>query len=559
MKNIPAGWIKTRISGKDFADFLASSLLDLCSVNTTPESDLAKVAESENKVFRKIEEIIEKNGLKGTLKKHPFLKRIKEHPFYTNPSYTDKEWPYDNRGNLVYEWAPEKLDENENDNPGIAVNAHIDTVPPFIPPYKKDNYVFGRGACDDKGGCITLIGALKLLKEINEKFDVLPESRFICMFVTDEEIGGNGSLSLALDDTLQGKYKTITVYEPSDSQIHPGNRGALWYKIDLDYSNHSKSLILALNVIMELEKAGTKIREESIHPLFDKEVAQTCHGIFGPYGKHPSTICDEIGFSVNTALNEDALKEMLLKGLSRYTKKYGDKTLEKDKLTGRKKVDHHFDIRKPNGNYELYIWGKSGHMGSVAQNDNAITKAAYMLTEVFKADPLLELDLIKGSSLKVLTLEGGQGFLPTHTMEEIKERFAGALKQAWEDTKSFANIENAPQISFAKLHNEAFAGSANSESVRDLVAVSKILGSKVREPLRGFPVSCDARIFAKIFPELEVITTGPGSIKDAHSNGEKVDIREVALNSAALALFVLKHSGAAGIVNAQVAGDSIKG
>jgi len=188
MENILADWIKTRISGEDFNNFLGSSLIELCKINTTPESDLAKVAENENKVFKKIEEIIGKNGLKGTLKKHPFLKKIKEHPFYTNPNYTHIGWPYDNRGNLVYQWVPEQLDGNENKNSGIAVNAHIDTVPPFILPYKQGNYIFGRGACDDKGGCATIIGALKLLKEIHTKFNILPKSRLICMFVTDEEI-----------------------------------------------------------------------------------------------------------------------------------------------------------------------------------------------------------------------------------------------------------------------------------------------------------------------------------------------------------------------------------
>ena len=542
MEDILTDWVKKRISSNSFNDFLSSSLIDLCSINTTPEEELEKVRINEDNTFKKIEEIIIQNALKGSLKKHPFLKKIKEHPFYTNPNYTQINWPYNNRGNLVYIYEPGKNLRKQYSRRTIAVNAHIDIVPPYIPPSKNGNFVFGRGTCDDKGGCITIIGALELLKEIYEKFDILPAGRLVCMFVTDEEIGGNGSLSLALDDSLKDKYDTLIVFEPSDSQIHTGNRGALWYKIDLDYSNHSKSIILALNIILSLEKAGSKIREESNHPLFDKDVAQTCHGIFGPYGRHPSTICDEIKFSVKTALDFDRLKEKLEDGLAEYTVKYGDKTLERDELTGAKKVDHHYNLRKTKDANELFVWGKSGHMGSVAENDNAITKSAYMLMEVFKSDSKLELDLIKESSSKVLTLEGGQGFIPTHTMEDVKDRFKYAVNQAWQNTKAFTHIEDEPKVTFEKLHNEAFAGSVDSASIRDLVAVNKLLGVRVDEPLKGYSVSCDARIFAKIFPETEVITMGPGYIKDAHSKYEKVNITDIALASASLALFILKHN-----------------
>ncbi len=538
-------WMKKRVLQEDFNCFLSSNLLELCKINTIPENNLGNVIDGENNIYNQIEKIIKKTGLQGTLKKYPILEGIKDHPVYTDPGYTDVERPYRNRNNLVFLWEPgKKTGMSEFDTAGIAVNAHVDTVPPFIEPYKKGDYIYGRGACDDKGGCITIIGALKLLKEIQDNFSIVPLSRIICMFVTDEEIGGNGSLSLALENDFKDLYDTIIVYEPSDSQIHPGNRGALWYSIDLDYTDHSGALKLALCIILYLEKEGNLIKAESIHPLFDKDMAQTCHGIFGTYGNHPATICDEIKFSFKTTLDSNQVREKLTDGLSGYTEKYGDKTLEIDESTGGKKVDHHFDINKSGDRYVLHVWGRSGHMGSVVQNDNAITKASYMLSELIKTDPDLDLDLVNGAGTEILTLEGGQGFLPTHTIEEIESRFEHAVNQAWQDTASFVSIGARPRITFSKLHNEAFAGTADSAGVRDLADASKLMETGLREPMRGFPVSCDARIFAKIFPGLEVITTGPGSIKDAHSNAENVRISEVALSSAVLALFILKNSRA---------------
>jgi acetylornithine deacetylase/succinyl-diaminopimelate desuccinylase-like protein len=47
------------------------------------------------------------------------------------------------------------------------------------------------------------------------------------------------------------------------------------------------------------------------------------------------------------------------------------------------------------------------------------------------------------------------------------------------------------------------------------------------ERLRGWDVSCDARLFARAVPRLSVITCGAGKLEFAHSDQERVSIPEL--------------------------------
>ena len=50
--------------------------------------------------------------------------------------------------------------------------------------------------------------------------------------------------------------------------------------------------------ILALLDEGEAIRQESDHPLFPHRPVQTCTGILGPFGVHPSAICGEVAFEV---------------------------------------------------------------------------------------------------------------------------------------------------------------------------------------------------------------------------------------------------------------------
>jgi hypothetical protein len=53
----------------------------------------------------------------------------------------------------------------------------------------------------------------------------------------------------------------------------------------------------------------------------------------------------------------------------------------------------------------------------------------------------------------------------------------------------------------------------------------------------GWDVSCDARLFAREYPELPVITAGAGALEYAHADDERITVDEVARSRRVLGLF----------------------
>ena len=115
----------------------------------------------------------------------------------------------------------------------MALNAHIDVVAPYFPPRVKGGTVFGRGACDDKGPAVSIVAALKVLSEVMPSAGLKWNRNVLAMLVVEEETGGNGSLSLAIDRDLKKLYDSILVCECTGLKFYPANRGAVWYRADL--------------------------------------------------------------------------------------------------------------------------------------------------------------------------------------------------------------------------------------------------------------------------------------------------------------------------------------
>src|SRR5690606_23982048 len=85
-------------------------------------------------------------------------------------------------------------------------------------------------------------------------------------------------------------------------------------------------------------------------------------------------------------------------------------------------------------------WGRSGHMAAVRECDNAITKAALLLGGLLKIagkypgirayGRLADASQNSSAAGETVTLEGGQGFTPSHRIEQIKSRMADAALDA---------------------------------------------------------------------------------------------------------------------------------
>ena len=534
------GWLSEQIRKEDFRSLLGSLLVELCSVNTIPSKDLAATADREEEIFALIRRAVEKHGPAGRFTCAPISPRIAEHPAFSFPYYAGVPDAYAGRHNLLF------LLDSESESPsspGIAVNAHIDTVAPYLEVSMEGETLFGRGACDDKSGCAIMVGALSLLEQMRRRFTIAPASDLTFMFVIDEEMGGNGSLSLVLDEELKKRYQTLMILECCDSQIHPANRGAVWYQISIPRRSVPQPVVLAMEIVRELENEGAAIKAESDHPLFPDRPVQQSQGVIGPYGEHPSRICAYLELEVGTGASPDQITNSLDQGLAVYVERYGDKTTVLDPESSKPKVERHYSVEPMAGGYRLAVWGCSGHMASILENDNACTKAAFLVEQILRADPEVEFRFPGGELPDTLLLEGGQGFLPTHTLEEIEDRIETAVRRACRCYASGSTLPSV-RVGFDKLHNDAFDGDPDSPAVIDALLAAESVGIEVHRPVVGWTASCDARLFARQHPDLTVITCGPGALRYAHSDREQIPLREVARSAAMLALFLLVRSGA---------------
>ncbi len=545
-------FIESKFMTGHFTEETVSLLFQLCAINTTPDTDPAVMRNNEEKVFKKILE--ELNGINGSGKFLPIDPGIEKHPAFsllhftkteTNPQGLGFDKVYEGRHNFVFSMSPEKTEGTPPDSRNLAVNAHIDVVSPFFPPRLEGKFLYGRGSCDDKASVVAMIRAIQLVDEIRKEKIAELKGKATFMFVVEEETGGNGSLSLAIDRNLKKEYDSVLVLECVGNHLYPANRGAVWYRTELNISE-DEHIGAASYIVLEMEKEGRKIKDESAHPLFPHRPVQTCHGIIGHYGEHPSRICGFVSLliKVKPEITHDMVQRLADKALEEYVKTYGDKSKINDPRTGRPKVEKHLELKKKSETeYILDIMGSTGHMGSILENDCAITKMAYMAREIMESIPDVSIKL-NGNTADSgkFILEGGQGFLPTHSIDSVMKRMADAATKGLESyTGRFNPNSNAYcTTTYDKLHNSAFDGDPNSHSMKNATKAMKLcrLPAGDETPV-GLSVSCDARLFASEYPRMPVITSGPGKLAHAHSDSECVEIAELMDSIKFLVVYIL--------------------
>lgn len=118
----------------------------------------------------------------------------------------------------------------------LAVNGHLDVVPVVreawrVDPFsgiRSDGKVFGRGACDTKGGIAAAIEALRVLRESA----TIPACDIELQLVADEETGSEyGAKWLAGKGYLTAD--ACVVVEPTDLNVGVAERGTLLASIEV--------------------------------------------------------------------------------------------------------------------------------------------------------------------------------------------------------------------------------------------------------------------------------------------------------------------------------------
>ena len=541
-------FMRQRVRDGDFADYLRDLLFQLVQIDTSPVEKVALTREREHRCLALCRRELGRWLPEGAIvEQQPIRADIKSHPYFTPIHYLtsteladerDVSAAYADRYNLLVSIGAQ---DPAGQGAACTYNAHVDTVAPHVPPRVAGNMLYGRGAADDKGNIALMIGQLRLLAEITQRLGLAVAAPRLYQLVIDEETGGNGSLSASLDDRF-ADYQVV-VMEVTSLLMHPANRGAVWYRADLSTCGDKRVNLaeMAARVVLALEQEGAKIKAESRHALFRPTHVQTCHGIMGRFGEHPSAVNDRIDILLPQGV---AAAELIDQALAQYVADYGDKTKEQDE-SGRPKVERHYRTCPEGETVRIQIFGKAGHMGAIHQCDCAIIKAAYVIVALCEAG--LEVALADGDGRDGrLRLEGGQGMVPTHPMVAVQSRLAQAARRAVEAycaRRGTPFSDDLIQVSYDKLHNEAFACRLDAPAMKAMESVCRQFGRDWPEPT-GWDVSCDARVFAH--RGQQVMCWGVGQLARVHRPDEVLSLAELGEGVALAAAFALAVGGISG-------------
>lgn len=203
------------------------------------------------------------------------------------------------------------------DNPGakatILMDAHQDTVPidgMIIPPFKaevRDGRLYGRGACDVKGGMAAMLAAFARLV-----VDRPPNAANVIMSCTcDEESTAQGVLDLAKfwsdpsrhSPLISGPPDLAVVAEPTDLHIVVAHRGATRWKIQtIGKACHSSRPSEGINAIYRM----AEVLDVLEHFADELPGMVPAHPLCGPATLSVGRI--EGGISVNTVPDECSIE-----------------------------------------------------------------------------------------------------------------------------------------------------------------------------------------------------------------------------------------------------------
>ena len=191
--------------------------------------------------------------------------------------------------------------------PHLLLTGHIDAVPvgdgwtrdPFGAEIDKGR-LYGRGACDMKGGLAAMLGAIVAMRARSEQ----PAGDVTLAVAVGEEEDSAGTRAMV---KLGIKADRAVLAEPTAMQLVLSNRGLLNYRIVVKGASvHASAPALGRNAVtaaariaLELEATGTELGKRS-HPVFGPPslTVGTMHG-----GTRPYVVPDRCEIEVDRRLN----------------------------------------------------------------------------------------------------------------------------------------------------------------------------------------------------------------------------------------------------------------
>ena len=351
----------------------------------------------------------------------PISDDIKSDPEYSHP---EEPVTYEGRSNLI------ACKGGKGKGRSLILSTHIDTVPAgdwpeAFTPREEGDVIFGRGACDAKGHIATVWLAMAALQEAG----IAISGEAQAQIVLEEEFGGNGALALLRQNK---KADAVVVLESSEMQIHPANRGAIWFRIEIEgvpkHMGRKFEGISAIDLSMKVIQALYK---------YEKEIIADSANYPG-FERYDSPVQVNVGMLHS-------------------------------------------------GEWPSMVAAKS-------------------------------------------VIEGGVGFLPNRSMDQVKREVKEAI-EAINDTW----LKEHYKLTWPKLHNDSYETDYSHPAVQALQKSCKESG--LDSEVFGWNVSCDARLYAKV-GNMPTIVFGAGSIADAHAHNEKIDFNDIIKAAEVIARFI---------------------
>lgn len=145
----------------------------------------------------------------------------------------------------------------------IVLSGHLDVVPPGDPatwtaePWGgeiREGAIYGRGACDMKGGVAAILAAVRALRTAGDLQRL--EGELVVALVPSEEDGGQGTLA-AIRAGATGDFAIIT--EPSDLDIVIAHAGAITFRLTVPgraaHASRRREGVSALDKLWVLARA----------------------------------------------------------------------------------------------------------------------------------------------------------------------------------------------------------------------------------------------------------------------------------------------------------------
>jgi acetylornithine deacetylase/succinyl-diaminopimelate desuccinylase-like protein len=191
---------------------------------------------------------------------------------------------------------------------GVLLSGHLDTVPHGIEWNHEDGEtvdgrMYGRGACDMKGGCAAILVAAEELAAAEVPFSVC--------FTTDEETGMKGAEAVAGDDAMR-KASAILVAEPTGFDIVVKEKGLLQFSLmTKGVSAHASMPELGENAITKMTAMLCRLEDLTKTPHDSLSSLTMCVGIIRG-GTQVNVIPDECVAEIDTRYPPGMTSESVL-------------------------------------------------------------------------------------------------------------------------------------------------------------------------------------------------------------------------------------------------------